>query len=79
MELCEKNLDAFIYRDLDTTGFNCPEHFAADQCPPIWCKPREILGVMFELVSGVEYIHKKDQVHRDLKPPNGIYWFSLGS
>jgi len=71
MELCEKNLHAFIYEDLDTTDLSCAEHFAVDHCPPIWFRPREILGVIFQLVSGVEYIHKKGQVHRDLKPTNG--------
>jgi len=79
MEFCEKNLASFIYEGLDTTAPNCPEHFAAGvACPPIWCRQREILGVMVQLVNGVEYIHEKDQVHRDLKPTNGILGFIKG-
>lgn len=72
MELCDMNLDNFIYQDLDWNGHNCSLHpeYLFDQHPPIWWRTTECIDVMFQLANGLEFIHSHGHVHRDLKPHN---------
>jgi serine/threonine protein kinase len=75
MELCDRNLSEFIMEPLDWTSFSCVDHpeYLRDKDPPIWWRTSEIMRVNFQLVNGTEYIHRRDMVHRDLKPTNGIH------
>jgi serine/threonine protein kinase len=77
MELCDRNLSSFILEPIDSTPFICADHpeYLTDQDPPIWWRTTEIMQVNFQLVSGTEYIHRRNMVHRDLKPSNGISCF----
>jgi serine/threonine protein kinase len=70
MELCDTNLDKFIYQELDWTPFKCSEHTIIDHDPPIWWRTAECLNIMFQIASGLEFIHGQGHVHRDLKPQN---------
>ena len=70
MELCDMNLDKFIYQQLDWTPFTCPDHPAPDQHPPVWWRTTECLDIMFQITNGLEFIHGQGHVHRDLKPHN---------
>jgi len=77
MELCDRNLSSFILEPLDSSPFSCAEHpkYLRDEHLPIWWRTTDIMRVNFQLVSGTEYIHRRDMVHRDLKPTNGIPYF----
>jgi serine/threonine protein kinase len=72
MELCDMNLDNFIYQALDWGSFCCPDHpeYLRDEDSPIWWRTGKILQLMFQITNGVAFIHKNNQVHRDLKPQN---------
>jgi len=74
MELCAGNLCDFIKETLDWGPFSCADHprYLRDEEPPIWWRSSDIMRINFQLVNGTEYIHRKDMVHRDLKPQNGI-------
>ena len=39
----------------------------------------QIWTVMSQIASGVEYIHRQRQVHRDIKPGNGDSLFSAAA
>jgi serine/threonine protein kinase len=68
MELCDLNLDDFIYCRKDPAVV--PTYFVKDQPPPL--KSRQIWNIMSQIAQGVEFLHGKRMVHRDLKPVNGI-------
>jgi serine/threonine protein kinase len=68
MELCDMNLADYIYGTLDES--TAATYFIKDQPPPM--KSRQIWNVMLQITRGVEFLHGKNMVHRDLKPVNGI-------
>jgi len=70
MELCDMNLDKFIYQQLDWTPFTCPDHLNIDLHPPVWWRTNECLDIMFQIANGLDFIHGQGHVHRDLKPHN---------
>jgi serine/threonine protein kinase len=62
------NLADYIYGTLDES--TAATYFIKDQPPPM--KSRQIWNVMLQITRGVEFLHCKYMVHRDLKPVNGI-------
>jgi serine/threonine protein kinase len=64
MELCDLNLTDYI-RGVQPM----PAFLVRNQPPPMLA--RQIWNVMLQITTGVEYLHARDMVHRDLKPPNG--------
>lgn len=68
MELCDLNLDDFIHSKRDPAMV--PAYFVKDQPPPL--KSRQIWNIMSHIAQGVDFLHRKKMVHRDLKPVNGI-------
>jgi serine/threonine protein kinase len=74
MELCDYNLETYIKLKLWK-----PTHFEkrlldSNGDPPIDVVPRMkyIWIIMKDIASGVHYIHQEKEIHRDLKPKNGI-------
>ena len=67
MELCEYNLDAWIHR---VNGGLNNSSAGESRVSKIW-------EVMLDIIRGVMYIHSQKQVHRDLKPRNGSFPFSI--
>jgi serine/threonine protein kinase len=68
MELCDMNLSDYIYGTQDESS--AATYFIKDQPPPM--KSQQIWNVMLKITKGVEFLHAKNMVHRDLKPVSGI-------
>jgi cyclin-dependent kinase len=69
MEFCDMNLDEYINGRKGPGG---PEIYGLPQ----WDKQNPntflIIAIFQQLLSGVDFIHRKNMVHRDLDPKNGI-------
>jgi serine/threonine protein kinase len=69
MELCAMNLGDFISGDfameLGEQYFDPMSNGNGPRCLTIW-------NIMRDIISGLEYLHGQREVHRDLKPQNGI-------
>lgn len=72
MELCVQNLEQYIHgerpRCVDTKG---PSFVAKDCSLPE--AVRNIWVIMTQIARGVEFIHRRQCVHRDLKPQNSNF------
>lgn len=69
MELCDLNLDEYIYRSVPPVSSESIPYFIRNVPPPL--KAQQIWNIMRQIASGVEHIHNLNLVHRDLKPANG--------
>src|SRR5271155_1660154 len=69
MELCAMNLEDFIHGPyIETLGgqYFDPTYLGNEhECLKLW-------NIMRDITSGLDYIHSLREVHRDLKPQNGI-------
>jgi serine/threonine protein kinase len=65
MEFCDWNLDDYIHRKTrPEPSESIPYFIEGAGSLQIWV-------VMSQIAAGVEYIHRKSHVHRDVKPANG--------
>ena len=69
MELCRWSLEEY-YRDI---MWSYVGRLDPDPTSPVERAPRmrDIWNIMKQIVEGVNYIHFKGYIHRDLKPVNG--------
>ena len=65
MELCEATMADFIERKF-------PDPKNPFKCPLTKRNIWNIWGIMEHISNGLEYIHSCGEVHRDLKPRNGL-------
>ena len=80
MELCEFNLDDFISRT--SPADRIVNMDPLESSPKLVHKvdtksgPRDlntIWTIMADIAAGLAYIHRKNCIHRDLNPRNGLY------
>lgn len=69
MELCDLNLETFIYA-ASFDGFE--RDFETDRKTLEEVRLGNLWPIMRDIVRGLRFIHNHGQVHRDLKPRNGI-------
>lgn len=69
MELCELTLEEYIQ------GKFKPLFGLSRYLDPKQPKERNIWAVIYDIASGLAFIHKLGEVHRDLKPRNGLAKF----
>lgn len=70
MELCDMNLENYIYRTSPST--DALPRFVKTASSSV--KASQIWNVMRQVVSGVVFIHSHNEIHRDVKPSNSISW-----
>jgi serine/threonine protein kinase len=61
MELCQLNLEDYIRKLGKESGL-----------PNVQGGEGDIFDIMIQITSGMEFIHGHSEVHRDLKPRNGL-------
>ena len=69
MELCDLNLEQWIYRSWDhLTVQKLP--FLTAELPPR-ARMGQVWDIMEDITRAVAFIHGAHEIHRDLKPSNG--------
>lgn len=74
LELCEFTLECYIKERLWKPTSEEIADAAGEQGGPkleLLTRTRYIWAIMFQVASGLEFIHGLKEVHRDLKPRNG--------
>jgi serine/threonine protein kinase len=68
MELCDINLDEYIYgRIIGIHGLRDWQEAIHDRQVPFL-----IFGIMQQILRGLIFMHSKNEIHRDLTPQNGL-------
>jgi serine/threonine protein kinase len=68
--LCDLNLQSYIDRQFTPTMREQVPYLTIDQPPKI--NVLQIWSIMTDIAGGLTFIHEHGEVHRDLKPGNGI-------
>jgi serine/threonine protein kinase len=76
-------MSSYYFMDMELCDFNLAAYIAAGWIPvinkglktsecPITPRQRmeQAFGIMLDVTNGIEFIHRKKKVHRDLKPRN---------
>ena len=67
MEFCEMNLEQFIHGTRTVTGtYGLPQWDKEN--PDVFL----IIAIFQQLLSGLDFIHRKNLIHRDVDPKNSI-------
>ena len=67
MELCVMNLANFIDADLK------PSQYLNPACPEDGLECLSLWRIMHDITSGLAHIHRHRELHRDIKPRNGLH------
>jgi serine/threonine protein kinase len=78
MELCDLNLSEYVHGERSKYLETCSETdatmhnaiYVGENCSTE-LKLRNIWTIMSDITEGIAFIHKREHVHRDLKPQNG--------
>ena len=69
MELCDLNLDRWIYRKWDENTVKKFPHLTVELPPRM--RLGQVWDIMEDITRAVAFIHDDHEIHRDLKPSNG--------
>jgi serine/threonine protein kinase len=70
MELCDLNLERWIYKSWNERAARRLPHLAIDLPPR--ARMGQVWDIMEDITRAVAFIHEHRSVHRDLKPSNGF-------
>jgi serine/threonine protein kinase len=70
MELCDLTLETHLRQEWDEATAAKLPYFSTP--PSARMKMIQILGIMEDVAAGVAFIHLHNEIHRDLKPRNGM-------
>lgn len=79
MELCNSNLDKYIHDERSDDAVmtrNTKTAVYVSKDSEILIKMRNIWTMMSHVSQGLQFMHLHGQVHRDLRPRNGIFYVS---
>jgi len=71
MELCDLNLEQWIYRAWDDDTPKKFPHLTVELSAR--ARIGHVWDIMEDITRAVAFIHKECEIHRDLKPSNGLY------
>ena len=69
MELCAMNLANFIDADLKTV---LKSQYLNPACPEDGLECLSLWRIMHDITCGLAHIHRHRELHRDIKPRNGL-------
>src|SRR5208282_6015576 len=72
MELCEQNLDAYIQHKWTLNVKETASDFMAFHKLSPAVRLSQLGVIMKDIAKGVAFIHSHREIHRDLKPQNGM-------
>ena len=72
MELCDLNLEQWIFRTWDEATAKKLPSFLTEQLPPR-ARMGQVWDIMEDVTRAVAFIHGSHEIHRDLKPSNGLH------
>lgn len=72
MELCDLNLEAYIQQKWTPNVRGKVPHLVVMDDLPEKDSLSQVADIMHDLVAGVAFIHSHKEIHRDLKPQNGM-------
>jgi len=70
MELCEINLENYILRKWPPAIVARISYFADEL--PARTRMSQVWEIMEDITDGLAFIHRNKEIHRDLKPQNGM-------
>jgi len=71
MELCEMNLEGYMHEHASKLGLKYLDPIVDDELSSL-----SLWGIIRQITSGLDFIHNHRELHRDLKPRNGIFVLS---
>ena len=76
MELCDLNLERWIYRKWDEATANKLPYLTAQL--PSRARLGQVWDIMEDITRALAFIHENHEIHHDLKPGNGLYPYKHG-
>ena len=74
MELCDLNLAVYMQLSWEARLERRMQNFSPKDTAQLWpiIAVLQARDIIIDIASGLQFIHTRNEVHRDLKPPNGL-------
>jgi len=69
------NLSNFIQDNSDYQSLACSQHPTTSFHTVVsWWRTDMNLEVMYQIANGLDFIHRRNEIHRDVKPQNSTFF-----